>query len=47
MRSAARQWYLLRERKFDDDAVQDLVALKAGLGMSDDEVCSDMSAVRV
>lgn len=47
VRSAARQWYLLRERKFDDDAVQDLVALKAGLGMSDGEVRSDMSAVPI
>ena len=32
-----RQWYLLRERKFDEDAVQDLAALKAALGMSDSE----------
>lgn len=31
------QWYLLRERKFDEDAVQDLAALKAALGMSDGE----------
>ncbi|KXZ52969.1 hypothetical protein GPECTOR_8g341 [Gonium pectorale] len=28
-------WYLLRERKFDQGAVEDLVALKAGLGLSD------------
>ncbi|KAG2428421.1 hypothetical protein HXX76_011541 [Chlamydomonas incerta] len=28
-------WYLLRERKFDQGAVEDLVALKTGLGLSD------------
>ncbi|KAK9841995.1 hypothetical protein WJX81_003170 [Elliptochloris bilobata] len=33
-------WYLLRERKFDEDAVQDLAALKAALGMSDSEVAT-------
>ncbi len=31
-------WFLLRERKFDQEAVDDLVALKAALGLSDDEV---------
>eukprot|EP00198_Chlamydomonas_reinhardtii_P005783 XP_001695119.1 predicted protein [Chlamydomonas reinhardtii] len=28
-------WYLLRERKFDQGAVEDLVALKTGLGLTD------------
>lgn len=31
-------WYLLRERKFDQDAVDDLVALKQAAGLSDAEV---------
>lgn len=30
-------WYLLRERKFDEDAVSDLAALRTALGMTDDE----------
>lgn len=32
-------WYLLRERKFDEDAVADLSALRSVLAMRDDEVC--------
>lgn len=36
-------WYLLRERKFDDDAVQDLVALKAAANLSDDDVAEALS----
>ncbi|KAG2451022.1 hypothetical protein HYH02_004292 [Chlamydomonas schloesseri] len=28
-------WYLLRERKFDQGAVEDLVAIKTGLGLTD------------
>ncbi|GIL93335.1 hypothetical protein Vretifemale_20745 [Volvox reticuliferus] len=28
-------WYLLRERKFDQGAVEDLVAIKVGLGLTD------------
>ena len=31
-------WYLLRERKFDSEAVSDLVQLKASLQLSDEEV---------
>lgn len=31
-------WFLLRERPFDTDAVQDLVALKRAAGLSDTEV---------
>ncbi|EIE23581.1 hypothetical protein COCSUDRAFT_47354 [Coccomyxa subellipsoidea C-169] len=31
-------WYLLRERKFDEDAVADLAALRTALGMTDEEV---------
>ncbi|CAL5220883.1 g2973 [Coccomyxa viridis] len=31
-------WYLLRERKFDEDAVADLSALRSVLAMRDDEV---------
>lgn len=31
-------WYLLRERKFDSDAVNDVVQLKASLQLSDAEV---------
>ena len=33
-------WYLLRERKFDEDAVADLSALRSVLAMRDEEVCS-------
>jgi hypothetical protein len=31
-------WYLLRERKFDEDAVADLSALRSVLAMRDEEV---------
>ncbi len=31
-------WYLLRERKFDEDAVADLAALRTALSMTDEEV---------
>lgn len=31
-------WYLLRERKFDSEAVNDVVQLKASLQLSDAEV---------
>lgn len=31
-------WYLLRERKFDSEAVNDVVQLKASLQLSDEEV---------
>ena len=31
-------WYLLRERKFDTEAVSDVVQLKASLQLSDEEV---------
>lgn len=31
-------WFVLRERKFDLDAVADMVALKGALGLSDEEV---------
>ena len=31
-------WYLLRERKFDTEAVNDVVQLKASLQLSDEEV---------
>jgi hypothetical protein len=31
-------WYALRERKFDADAVSDMVALKGALGLGDGEV---------
>ena len=30
-------WYLLRERKFDEDAVADLAALRSALNMTDEE----------
>ena len=30
-------WFALRERRFDGEAVADLVALRAALGLSDDE----------
>ena len=30
-------WFGLRERRFDGEAVADLVALRAALGLSDDE----------
>lgn len=33
-------WYLLRERSFDQEAVDDLVALKAALGLKDEEVAA-------
>ena len=32
-------WYLLRERKFDQEAADDLVYLKSVLNLSDDQVC--------
>lgn len=31
-------WYLLRERKFDNDALADVIALKKALGLSDKDV---------
>lgn len=31
-------WYLLRERKFDTEAVNDVVQLKSSLQLSDEEV---------
>ena len=31
-------WYLLRERKFDQEAADDLVYLKSVLNLSDDQV---------
>lgn len=31
-------WFLLRERKFDTEAVNDMVQLKASLQLSDEEV---------
>jgi hypothetical protein len=31
-------WYLLRERKFDQGAVDDLVALKHAAGLTDQDV---------
>lgn len=31
-------WFLLRERSFDEEALADLVALKAALGLSDEQV---------
>ena len=31
-------WYLLRERKFDTEAVNDVVQLKGSLQLSDEEV---------
>ena len=33
-------WYLLRERKFDQEAADDLVYLKSVLNLSDDQVHS-------
>lgn len=33
-------WFLLRERQFDEGALDDLVALKAALGLSDEEVAA-------
>ena len=32
-------WYLLRERKFDSEAVNDVIQLKSSLQLSDQEVC--------
>jgi hypothetical protein len=31
-------WFLLRERQFDAAAVEDMVALKGALGLTDDDV---------
>ena len=31
-------WYLLRERKFDQEAVADMIHLKHALGLRDDQV---------
>ncbi len=31
-------WFLLRERQFDEGALDDLVALKAALALTDEEV---------
>lgn len=41
-------WYLLRERKFDEDAVADLSALRSVLAMRDEEVshcCVDCASL--
>lgn len=32
-------WYLLRERKFDQEAVNDIVYLKSTLNLNDDQAC--------
>ena len=32
-------WFLLRERQFDVAAVEDMVLLKQGLGLTDEQVC--------
>lgn len=34
-------WYLLRERKFDQEAVNDIVYLKSVLNLNDDQVGED------
>lgn len=31
-------WFMLRERAFDEEALADLVALKAALGLTDEQV---------
>jgi len=31
-------WFMLRERAFDGEALADLVALKAALGLTDEQV---------
>ena len=37
-------WYLLRERKFDQEAVDDVLALRTALGLTEDQVsCGDSS----
>lgn len=36
-------WYLLRERKFDQDAVADMVTLKGALGLSDVDVAAALT----
>lgn len=36
-------WYLLRERKFDQDAITDLSQLKSVLGLSDEQVADALS----
>lgn len=36
-------WFLLRERAFDQEAVDDLVHLKNALGMGDEEVAAGLS----
>lgn len=40
-------WYLLRERKFDTEAVNDIVQLKSALQLSDEEVSHAMSTCSV
>lgn len=40
-------WYLLRERKFDEDAVADLSALRSVLAMRDEEVCLHLCCVNL
>ena len=35
-------WYLLRERAFDQAAVDDMIHLKQALGLKDDQVRSQM-----
>lgn len=37
-------WYLLRERKFDQEAVADVVQLKTSLQLSDEEVRSSYAS---
>lgn len=36
-------WFLLRERAFDQEAVDDLVHLKTVLGMGDEEVAAGLT----
>ncbi|KAF8069554.1 PTRH2 [Scenedesmus sp. PABB004] len=36
-------WYVLRERSFDASAVEDMVLLKAALGLSDDQVAEALA----
>lgn len=40
-------WYLLRERKFDTEAVNDIVQLKSALQLSDEEVSHSRSCTLV
>lgn len=36
-------WYLLRERKFDQEAVEDLIVLKSALGLNDAQVAEALN----